>query len=86
MPAVNMKCSSIVPQSVWPGREDLSSLWVIVPVVGLVPVLMPYTFLQVGHCKKGVGELDMRAVKHAEWKEWEHELRLSTGARVESEE
>ena len=77
-----MKLISIVPQPLCPGTELLSNLWVMVPVVGLVPVLTPYTFLQVGHCRNGEGELAMRADRQAEWKECLQSTRVSTGARV----
>jgi len=56
----------------------------MVPVLGLVPVLTPYTFLQVGHCRKGEGELARSAVRQAEWKEWLQCTRVRTGARVVS--
>lgn len=54
----------------------------MVPVVGLVPVLTPYTFLQVGHCRKGEGELAIRATRQAEWKACLQSTRVRTGARL----
>merc|ERR1719234_1080412 len=43
----------IVPEPSYPGRELFSSWWFMLPFIGLLPVRTPWTFLQMGHCRKG---------------------------------